>query len=74
MVRNTDFERRVKSLRLSMGSVGPTIGQKATPEIWQFIIKQTIKGRYETIVDYLIDLAIDDAFNQKETSEPKHRG
>jgi len=71
---STNFERKVRNRTLPMGSVGPTISQNATPDVWDHIIEQTIQGQYSSIADYLVDLAIDEAFTQKETSEPKPRG
>jgi len=71
---NTNFARKVRNQTLAMGSIGPTVSHNATPDIWEHIIEQTIQGQYASIADYLVDLAIDEAFKQKETSEPKPRG
>lgn len=73
MVIETNFERKARNQTLAMGAIGPTISRNATPDVWKHIIEQTINGRYASVADYLVDLAIDEAFKQK-TSEPKPRG
>jgi hypothetical protein len=73
MVIETNFERKARNQTLAMGSIGPTISRNATPDVWDHTIEQTIQGQYSSIADYLVDLAIDEAFKQK-TSEPKPRG
>jgi len=69
MVIETNFERKAKNLHLAMGAVGPTICQRATTVVWKHIIEQTINGRYASVADYLVDLAIDAALKP---SEPKN--
>lgn len=64
MVIETNFERKAKNMHLAMGAVGPTICQRATTVVWKHIIEQTIKGRYASVADYLVHLAIEDALKK----------
>lgn len=60
-----EFAKIVHPLKLATGSIGPCLSKSATPEVWEFIINKTFQGKYESVAEYLVDLAIEEAFKEK---------
>jgi len=61
----TTFARETHKIKLPIGSLGACFSEAATPDVWDFVITQTLKGKYESVAEYLVDLAIEESFNSK---------
>lgn len=59
------FARETHRIKLPIGSLGTCFSEAATPDVWDFVITQTLKGKYESVAEYLVDLAIEESFNNK---------
>jgi len=60
-----EFSKITQPIRLPIGSVGACFSKAATPDVWEFVVNQTLKGKYESVAEYLVDLAIEESFKGK---------
>jgi len=60
-----EFAKLTHPMRLAVGSIGPCISDAATPDVWEFVINKTLEGKYESVAEYLVDLAIEESFKGK---------
>ena len=60
-----EFAKLTHPIRLPIGSVGTWFSKAATPDVWEFVVNQTLKGKYESVAEYLVDLAIEESFKGK---------
>ena len=60
-----EFAKRTHPMRLAIGSIGSCISKSATPDVWEFVINKTLEGKYESVAEYLVDLAIEESFKAK---------
>ena len=60
-----EFAKLTHPMRLAVGAIGPCLSETATRDVWEFVINQTLKGKYESVAEYLVDLAIEESFKNK---------
>lgn len=51
------------------GALGKSMQENASPEVWEFVCDQTIKGGYEDIASYCTELLIEEYYRQKKDSK-----
>jgi hypothetical protein len=60
-----EFAKLTHPIKLAVGSIGPCFSEAASSEVWEFVINETLKGKYESVAEYLVDLAIEESFRNK---------
>lgn len=62
---SNSFPNRLRNHDLAIGNLGPCISTSATPEVWDFIIKKTVEGKYTSVAEYMIDVLIEEYFREQ---------